>query len=48
MHEKGEVSDAGLTAALRDYQVAFMAQRSDERVNREEKEKKKMQATTGS
>ena len=41
MHEKGEVSDAEFTAALRDYQGAFMAQRSDERVKWAEKEKKK-------
>ena len=39
MHEKGIVSDAEFTAALREYQVAFMAQRSDERVKWAEKKK---------
>ena len=41
MHEKGKVSAAEFTAALREYQVAFMAQRSDERVKWAEKKKKK-------
>ena len=38
--DAGKVSDAEFTVALREYQVAFIAQRSDERVEWAEKKKK--------
>ena len=43
MHEKGKVSDAESTAALREHQGPTMGRRSDERVKWAE-EKKKSQA----